>query len=85
MRPLETTKARMRSISLLRCNLLASFCHCGDVGGDSEMNRVISTFYSLMMDASGLDYTRAAHALRMTMEKVKIPMDQHILYIHLGA
>ena len=53
---------------------------------DSQTNKVISMFYELMIDDSGrLDYTRAARALRMTMKKVDIPMDQRILYIHLGA
>ena len=43
-------------------------------------------FYELMIDDKGhLDYTRAARALRMTMKKVDIPMDQRILYIHLVA
>ena len=53
---------------------------------DSQTNEVISSFYNLMIDDSGrLDYTRAARALRMTMKKVDIRMDQRILYIHLGA
>ena len=53
---------------------------------DSHTNQVISMFYELMIDDKGrLDYTRAARALRMTMKKVDIPMDQRILYIHLGA
>ena len=53
---------------------------------DSQTNKVISTFYDTMIDDSGrLDYTRAARALRMTMKKVNIPMDQRILYIHIGA
>ena len=53
---------------------------------DSQTNEVISMFYNLMRDESGrLDYTRAARALRFTMKKVNIPIDQRILYIHLGA
>ena len=53
---------------------------------DSETNQVISSFYNLMIDDSGrLDYSRAAQALRTTMKKVDVPMDQCILYIHLGA
>ena len=53
---------------------------------DSETSKVISMFYNQMIDDSGrLDYTRAARALRMTMKKVDIPMDQRILYVHLGA
>ena len=43
-------------------------------------------FYKHMVDESGrLDHTRAAFALRMTMKSVNIPLDQRILYIHLGA
>ncbi|KAF8432777.1 CHAT domain-containing protein [Boletus edulis BED1] len=32
-----------------------------------------------------LDHTRAAFALNKTMKSVRIPLDQRILYIHLGA
>ena len=54
---------------------------------DAQTNEITSEFYKHMMDESGgLDYTRAARALRKTMLSVKtIPMDQRILYIHLGA
>jgi len=53
---------------------------------DSETNKVVTLFYKLMVDESGrLDYTRAAHALRVAVRKAGITMDQRILYIHLGA
>ena len=53
---------------------------------DSETNKFTSIFYKLMVDKSGcLDHTHAARALRKTMKTVDIPMDQRILYIHLGA
>ena len=53
---------------------------------DEHTNEVTSMFYKYMVDESGrLDYTRAANALRRTMKSVKIPLDQRILYIHLGA
>jgi CHAT domain-containing protein/tetratricopeptide (TPR) repeat protein len=53
---------------------------------DSETNKITSTFYRHMVDESGrLDYTRAAFALNKTMRSVDVPLDQRILYIHLGA
>ena len=53
---------------------------------DAETNKITSVFYKHMIDESGcLDYTRAALALRKTMVSVDIPMDQRILYVHLGA
>ena len=53
---------------------------------DSPATKVASTFYNFMVDESGcLDYTRAAWALWKTLRTVDIPMDQRILYIHLGA
>jgi CHAT domain-containing protein len=53
---------------------------------DSETNKITSTFYKYMVDESGrLDYTRAAFALNRTMRSVDVPLDQRILYIHLGA
>ena len=53
---------------------------------DGETNKITSTFYKHMVDESGrLDHTRAAFALNKTMKTVKIPLDQRILYIHLGA
>jgi CHAT domain-containing protein len=53
---------------------------------DDKTNKIISTFYMHMVDESGrLDHTRAAVALNKTMKSVDIPLDQRILYIHLGA
>ena len=53
---------------------------------DGEATKVTSTFYKHMVDESGrLDHTRAAFALNTTMKSVDIPLDQRILYIHLGA
>ena len=53
---------------------------------DGETNKITSTFYEHMVDESGrLDHTRAAFALNKTMRSVDIPLDQRILYIHLGA
>ena len=53
---------------------------------DEHTNKITSTFYKHMVDESGrLDHTRAANALRRTMKSVNIPVDQRILYIHLGA
>ena len=54
---------------------------------DAETNKITSVFYKHMMDESGqLDYSRAALALRKTMKSLAdIPIDQRILYIHLGA
>ncbi|KAF8440054.1 CHAT domain-containing protein [Boletus edulis BED1] len=54
---------------------------------DAETNKITSTFYKHMVDESGcLDHTRAAFALNKTMRLVKdLPLDQRILYIHLGA
>ena len=54
---------------------------------DAETNKITSTLYKLMTDESGrLDHTRAAFALRKTMKSVNdVPLDQRILYIHLGA
>ena len=54
---------------------------------DAETNKITSVFYKHMVDESGqLDYTRAAMALRKTMRSlVDIPIDQSILYMHLGA
>ena len=53
---------------------------------DGETNKITSTFYKHMVDESGrLDYTRAAFALNKTMRCVNVPLDQRILYIHLGA
>ncbi|KAH0827064.1 hypothetical protein J3R83DRAFT_4748, partial [Lanmaoa asiatica] len=53
---------------------------------DGQTNKITSMFYDHMVDESGcLDHTRAAFALHKTMKKVKIPFDQRILYVHLGA
>jgi CHAT domain-containing protein len=53
---------------------------------DSETKKITPTFYKHMVDESGrLDHTRAAFALNKTMRSVNIPLDQRILYIHLGA
>ncbi|KAF8436266.1 CHAT domain-containing protein [Boletus edulis BED1] len=53
---------------------------------DAETDKITSTFYKHMVDESGcLDYTRAAFALHKTMRSVNVPLDQRILYIHLGA
>ena len=53
---------------------------------DSPATKVASTFYKFMLDELDcLDYTRAAWALWKTLRTVDIPMDQRILYIHLGA
>jgi CHAT domain-containing protein/TPR repeat protein len=53
---------------------------------DGETTKITPTFYKLMVDESGrLDHTRAALALNKTMKSVNIPLDQRILYIHLGA
>ena len=53
---------------------------------DAEANEITSVFYEHMVDESGhLDHTRAAFALQKTMRSVNIPLDQRILYIHIGA
>ena len=53
---------------------------------DAETNKITPTFYKHMVDESGrLDHTRAAFALNKTMRSVDVPLDQRILYIHLGA
>ena len=56
---------------------------------DGYMNEITSKFYEYMLDESGhLDHTRAALALHRTMRNLrssKIPFDQRILYVHIGA
>ena len=53
---------------------------------DGATNKITSMFYKHMVDESGrLDHTRAAFALNKTVNSVDIPLDQRILYIHLGA
>ena len=59
---------------------------------DGETNKIIPLFYKYMVDESGrLDHTRAAFALWKTMKALrsgkwgKVPLDQLILYVHIGA
>ncbi|KAF8121640.1 CHAT domain-containing protein [Boletus edulis] len=53
---------------------------------DAATDKITSTFYKHMVNEPGcLDYTRAAFALHKTMRSVNVPLDQRILYIHLGA
>lgn len=53
---------------------------------DAETTKITSVFYRHMVGESGhLDHTRAAYALQKTMETVKVPFSQRILYIHIGA
>ncbi|KAF8547416.1 hypothetical protein OG21DRAFT_1370187, partial [Imleria badia] len=56
---------------------------------DEHANAIASKFYEYMLDESGrLDHTRAALALHRTMVSLrssKIPLDQRILYVHIGA
>ncbi|KAI9463899.1 CHAT domain-containing protein [Boletus coccyginus] len=53
---------------------------------DGETKKITQTFYANMKDESGrLDHTRAAFALDKTMRSVDIPLDQRVLYIHIGA
>ena len=53
---------------------------------DGETIKITPTFYRHMVDESGrLNHTRAAFALNKTMKSVHVPLDQRILYIHLGA
>ena len=54
---------------------------------DAETNKITSVFYKYMVDRESgrLDHTRAAYALWRTMRSVNVPLDQRILYIHIGA
>ena len=53
---------------------------------DAETNKITSVFYKHMLNESGrLDHTRAAHALRKAARLADVPLDQRILYIHIGA
>jgi len=53
---------------------------------DGETTKITSMCYKFMLDESSrLDHTRAAFALNNTMKTVDIPLDQRILYVHLGA
>ena len=54
--------------------------------GDEETNKTTSLIYKYMVDKSGcLDHACAAFALWKTMESVKIPLDQRIAAVHIGA
>ena len=53
---------------------------------DAETNKITSVFYKYMVNQSGcLDHTRGAFALWKTMRSVNVPLDQRILYVHLGV
>jgi len=55
---------------------------------DAHTNKITSKFYEYMLDESGrLDHTRAALALQRTMNSLvgSVPLDQRILYVHIGA
>ena len=53
---------------------------------DAETNKITSVFYKHMVDESGrLNHTRAAFALWKTVRSVNVPLDQRILYIHIGV
>lgn len=53
---------------------------------DGVTNTNTSTFYKYMVDEAGrLDHTRAAFVLNKMMRSVDVPLDQRVLYIHLGA
>ena len=53
---------------------------------DAETNKITSVFYKHMVNESGhLDHTRAAFALWKTMQSVDVPLDQRILYVHIGV
>ncbi|KAG8215789.1 CHAT domain-containing protein [Butyriboletus roseoflavus] len=56
---------------------------------DAHTTSITSKFYENMVDESvRLDHTRAALALHRTMRSIRssdIPIDQQILYIHIGA
>ena len=54
---------------------------------DAAASEIAPTFYEHMVDESGrLDHTRAAFALNETMKSMDhIPLEQKILYTHIGA
>ena len=59
---------------------------------DAETNKIVPLFYKHRVDESGcLDHTRAAFALWETMRSLKsgtsgkVPLDQRVLYVHIGA
>ena len=55
--------------------------------GDSEATKIAPIIYQYLVDGSDrLDHTRAAFALnKMMTSDVDVPLDQRIVYIHLGA
>jgi len=55
---------------------------------DEVVGQVVSAFYDEMFDGSGrLDCTRAAVALHKAMKKLrnKIPLEQQIVFVHIGV
>jgi len=55
---------------------------------DKVVGQVVSAFYDEMLDGSGrLDCTRAAVALHKAMKKLrnKIPLEQQIVFVHIGV
>jgi len=55
---------------------------------DEVAGQVVSAFYDEMFDGSGrLDCTRAAGALHKAMKKLcnKIPLEQQIVFVHIGV
>jgi CHAT domain-containing protein len=55
---------------------------------DIQASTITSKFYEHMLDGcSRLDHTRAALALQRTMDSLadSVPLDQRILYVHIGA
>jgi len=54
---------------------------------DGQTNKITSTFYRhIVGDSGSLDHTRAAFALNKTMNTlVDVPLDQRVLYVHIGA
>jgi len=55
---------------------------------DGQTNKITSKFYENLVDGFGrLDHTRAALALHRTMSSLarSVPLDQRILYVHIGA
>ncbi|OJA18780.1 hypothetical protein AZE42_01624 [Rhizopogon vesiculosus] len=56
---------------------------------DEAAGRIVSAFYKNLVDDSGrLDCTRAAEALHQAMKKLrkkKIPLEQQIVFVHIGV
>jgi CHAT domain-containing protein len=55
---------------------------------DAQTNTITTKFYENMLNGCGrLDHTRAALALQRTMNSLAgiVPLDQRILYVHIGA